>query len=121
MALVMPLFLLIILGIIEFSRVGMVLQMLTTAAREGCRAAVIDGSTAADVRGRIEQELQGTGIPVPSSVVPTPTNWQTAPQGTPITVSLSVSYDQISWLPGSPFFGSAVLSSSATLASERVN
>ena len=35
MALVAPVFLTLVVGIIEASRVGMVCQMLTTAAREG--------------------------------------------------------------------------------------
>lgn len=40
-----PVFMLILLGVIEFGRALMVSQLLTNAAREACRDAIIDGST----------------------------------------------------------------------------
>ena len=43
MVLVAPLLIALIMGQLESSRLGMVAQMLTTAAREGCRVAVISG------------------------------------------------------------------------------
>ena len=45
MAVVAPLFVFFIFGQIESARLGMVAQVLATAAREGCRAAVINGNT----------------------------------------------------------------------------
>jgi len=48
-ALVLPLFFLIVFGIIEFGRAFMVAQLLTNAAREGARAAITAGSTNTDV------------------------------------------------------------------------
>ena len=45
MAVIAPVFLTLVLGIIESSRLGMVSQLLTTAVREGCRVAVINGMT----------------------------------------------------------------------------
>src|SRR2546428_792145 len=44
LAFVLPLFLFFVLGIIEASRMGMAEQLLVTAAREGCRVAVIPGA-----------------------------------------------------------------------------
>ena len=120
MAIVAPVFVTLILGQIETSRLGMVAQLLTTAAREGCRVAVLPGSQQSDVQDRITAVLTGSGISV-STVTPTcpsPYSWQSAPGGTPITISLSVPYSSVSWL-GTPFFlAGANVSASATLSSE---
>lgn len=120
MAIVAPVFVAILLGQIESSRLGMVSQLLTTAAREGCRVAVIPGSTASDVNTRITTVLAGSGISVGTitPTCPSPYEWDTAPRGTAITVSLSVPYSSVSWL-GTPFFlTNATVSASATLSSE---
>src|SRR5258707_9191770 len=102
MAIVAPVIVALILGQIESSRLGMVAQLLTTAAREGCRVAVIQDKTQADVQAQINKVLTGSGISV-GTVTPTPPTWRTDPLGAPITVSLSVPYNQVSWL-GTPFF-----------------
>jgi Flp pilus assembly protein TadG len=44
-ALVLPLFFLIVFGVVEFGRAFMVAQLLTNAAREGARASITAGST----------------------------------------------------------------------------
>jgi Flp pilus assembly protein TadG len=121
MALVAPVFLTLVLGIIESSRLGMVSQLLTTAAREGCRVAVLVGSAQSDVQNRVSAVLNGSGISV-GTVTPTcpaGTTWDSSPAGTPITVSLSVPYSQVSWLPVPFFLKGATISVSATMSSER--
>jgi hypothetical protein len=50
---------------------------------------------------------------------PSPYTWTTAPGGTAITVSMSVTYSQVSWLQLSAFFGNPTISASATMSSER--
>src|SRR4051795_2008796 len=91
MAVVSPLLITLLLGQIEAARLGMVAQLLTTAAREGCRVAVISGSTQTDVQNRVNTVLNGSGISV-GTVTPSPSNWATAAGGTAITVSVSVPY-----------------------------
>jgi Flp pilus assembly protein TadG len=121
MAFIAPVFLSLTMGIIESSRLGMVAQLLTTAAREGCRVAVINGMTQADVQNRINAVLSGSGISV-GTVTPTcpsPYAWTSAPSGTAITVSMSVPFSQVSWLPAPFFLNGAQISSSATMSSER--
>jgi Flp pilus assembly protein TadG len=121
MAFIAPVFLSLTMGIIESSRLGMVAQMLTTAAREGCRVAVIQGMTEADVQNRIDAVLNGSGISV-GTVTPTcpsPYTWTSAPSGTPITVSMSVPFSRVSWLPTPFFLSGAQVSCSATMSSER--
>ncbi len=120
LAMISPVFIALVMGQIETSRLGMVCQLLTTAAREGCRVAVIDGSTPADVQNRVNAVLNGSGISV-GTVTPTcpsPYTWESAPMGTPITVSLSVPYSQVSWLGTPIFLTNATVSASATLSSE---
>lgn len=118
MAVVFPLLLTMILGMVEMSRLGMVSQLLTTAAREGCRVAVIQGKTQADVQARINSVLAGSGISV-GTVTPTPSNWATAASGTAVTVSLSVPYAQVTWMPLPRFLSGVNVTASATMSSER--
>ena len=42
---VLPIFVMIVLGIVEFGRAMMVGQMVTNAAREATRLAIVDGSS----------------------------------------------------------------------------
>ena len=116
---ILPVFLTLILGQIESMRLGMTAQLLTTAAREGCRVAVIQNSTQATVQTRINEVLAGSNITV-TNVQPTPSNWATAPIGTPITVSLVVPYSQVSWIPTPFFLKTAKIKVAATLSSEKV-
>jgi hypothetical protein len=119
MALILPVFMALILGIIETSRLGMVSQLLHVAAREGCRTAVLPGQTEEVVRARVDAALVGSGI-TPVMVISSPTgSWQTTPAPNRISVHLSVPFDQVSWL-GDPFyFGGKNVEASATLSSEK--
>ena len=53
MAVVTPLLVTLLFGIMEFGRRFMVYQTLVQAAREGCRTAVLQGSTEQDIRTRV--------------------------------------------------------------------
>ena len=57
MALVMPVFVMISLGIIEFGRAMMVSQVVASAAREGARLAVVTGSTNSQVEATVKEFL----------------------------------------------------------------
>jgi len=59
---VAPLLIALIFGIVEFGWVFMAQQSLTTAAREGARTAVLQGSTEQDVVDRISSFLDQAGI-----------------------------------------------------------
>jgi Flp pilus assembly protein TadG len=62
-AITLPLILLVCVGIFEFGRAYQTWQVLTNAAREGARAAVISGTTDADVTGRVRNYMQGGALP----------------------------------------------------------
>jgi Flp pilus assembly protein TadG len=54
MALTLPLMLLVSAGIFEFGRAYQTWQIITNAAREGARLAVLPGTTDSDVRTRVQ-------------------------------------------------------------------
>lgn len=69
MAFTLPLLLLISVGIIEFGRAFQTWQILTNAAREGARVAVLPGISDAMVTARVQEYIQA-GVLDPS-VTPT--------------------------------------------------
>jgi Flp pilus assembly protein TadG len=66
-ALVLPLLLLIVLGIAEFGFVFQRYEVLTNAAREGARIAVLPGYATADVQARVNAYLAAGNIPTTGS------------------------------------------------------
>jgi Flp pilus assembly protein TadG len=61
-AITLPVILLISVGIFEFGRAYQTWQVLTNAAREGARAAVINGSTDTDVTARVRGYMQAGSL-----------------------------------------------------------
>jgi hypothetical protein len=61
-ALVLPLLLLVVLGIIDFGFLFQRYEVVTNAAREGARVAVLPGYAPADVVFRVEQYLTAGGL-----------------------------------------------------------
>jgi Flp pilus assembly protein TadG len=59
-ALVLPIFFMVVLGIIEFGRGMMVGQLVNNAARQGARDAIIDGSTNATITQNVQTLLKDT-------------------------------------------------------------
>ena len=62
-ALCLPLLLLVVLGIAEFGFIFQRYEVVTNAAREGARMAVLPGYTAADVQGRVSAYLTSGRVP----------------------------------------------------------
>ena len=91
-ALIMPILLILVVGIVEFGRAWNVQQVMTDAAREGARkAAVFDESvTEADVRNTIMRALATSAIDTGSATVAYP-GWD-AGTNDPVTVSIQVPY-----------------------------
>ena len=54
----LPLVLLVSAGIFEFGRAYQTWQVLTNAAREGARVAILPSSTASDVQSRVQTAMQ---------------------------------------------------------------
>lgn len=63
MALTLPLMLLVSVGIFEFGRAYQTWQVLTNAAREGARIAVLPGTTDNNVDSRVHQYISDGQLP----------------------------------------------------------
>lgn len=113
-AVVAPVFVLLIFGMIEYGRMVMVQQMLTNASREGARRAVLEGSTEADVRAVVTEYLTPANIPVTDSDItilvgdpPSAAALSTANFGDPIHVKVGINFGQVSWLPSPMYMSSS--------------
>ncbi len=72
-ALVFPLLLLVVLGIIDFGFLFQRMEVVTNAAREGARIRVLPGYSDTDAQSRACTYLQSGGVPI-TGRCPTPTN-----------------------------------------------
>jgi Flp pilus assembly protein TadG len=119
LAAVSPLFVLLILGMIEYGRLVMVQQILTNAAREGARVGILDNRTASDVTTAANQYLAAANIQTATiSVSPDPPS--SAANGNPVTVTISVPFNQVSWLPSPMFLGGTTMTTTATMRRETI-
>ena len=67
-ALILPLLLLLCVGIFEFGRAYQTWEVLTNAAREGARVAILPNTTTADATARVREFLQVGGLAYDASV-----------------------------------------------------
>lgn len=91
-ALILPILLLLIVGIVEFGRAWHIMQVMTDAAREGARKAAIFDETidSTDVVNVITGELGRSGVD-PAKTDIDVVDWNAAP-GQPVTVTLGYDY-----------------------------
>src|SRR3954452_19389663 len=61
-AVVLPLFVVLVFGMIEYGRMVMVQQIITNASREGARRAVLDGATPSTVQAAVTTYLTDAAI-----------------------------------------------------------
>jgi Flp pilus assembly protein TadG len=116
-ALIAPLFFLLIFGMIEYGRMVMVQQILTNAAREGARVGVLDGSTQTKVSTAVNTYLTAAGIKNATTTV-SPDPPSSAAATSPVSVTVSVPFTEVSWLPSPLYLGSKTLSFSAVMRRE---
>jgi Flp pilus assembly protein TadG len=118
-AIIGPIVVMLVLGMIEFSRLMMVEEVLTNAAREGCRQAVLTGATTSDATSTVDTYLSGAGISgYTTTVSPDPS---TAQAGTAITVQITVPYSSVTWLPTPIFLGGTTLTATVIMRKETNN
>ena len=83
-ALIFPLLLLVLLGIIDFGFLFQRYEVLTNATREGARLAVLPNYADGDVRSRVCAYLQTGGVPTTGCPGANPTNPQVTVTNLPI-------------------------------------
>lgn len=116
-AIIAPVFLLLVFGMITFGQALMVQQVLVNTSREGARQAAVDGSVidvdaylaVSAITGALTQyEVNGVIVNDPSG----------ADYGDAVTVRISVPFSNVSWLPAPDFLGDAILSAASTMRRE---
>ncbi len=119
-ALVAPLFFMMIFGMIEFGRMIMVQQVITNGSREGARVAVLDGTSSADVTSTVNVYLESARVSG-ANVTIDPVDPGSAGYGEPVTVTVTIPFSQVSWLP-SPIFidGETELTATTVMRRETV-
>lgn len=105
-ALVVPILLVLVMGIIEFGFMFQAQLALTHAAREGARLAAVDKYDAAKVVNQ--------AFPLTPSIATSPSPPSAAASGDPVSVTLDYNYE---WQV-LPFPGSVALSGTATMRKE---
>jgi Flp pilus assembly protein TadG len=104
-AIVAPVFFLVVLGIIEFGRMVMVQQVITNAAREGARIAVLDSATTARVTTRVNDYISAARLSG-ATVTVTPNPPTLAGFDQPVTVRVELPFSAVSAL-SRPFMSAA--------------
>lgn len=100
MAIVAPILITMLFGIIEFGWVFSLKQAMTNAAREGCRVATMQGSADSDITGAINTYLSGTGL---AAAHYTTTLTHATANSPSEVVAISVPYSNVSLMGG--YFG----------------
>ena len=112
-SLTLPLLLLIVLGIIEFGFVFREYEIVTNAAREGARIAILPSYTDDDVTARVEEYLETAGLDLANvtTLDPGTATAVTLDSGACISlVEVFVEYDHaVPFISGiASFFGSSI-------------
>jgi len=97
----------------------MVQQVITNGSREGARMAILDGATTAEVSAAVANYLQNTSI-AGANVTINPDPPSSAGYGEPVTVTVSISFDQVSWLPSPLFLGGSTMTATTVMRRETV-
>lgn len=125
MALVLPIFMMVVFGIIEFGRAMWVGNMVTNAAREANRSAILDGSSNSEVTASAKQFL-GSALSVNSADVnvaititpatgnPNPGNEvANANERDLVNIEVSIPFAKVSLLPANYLAGKQIVGRSS--------
>ncbi len=92
MAIVTPILLLLVMGIVDFGFLFQRFVVLTNAAVEGARVASMPGYTAADAQARVQAYATNGGVPGAVTAVVTPVSMPGAGGGTWPGVEVTVTH-----------------------------
>ncbi len=106
-ALVVPILLSVVLGIIDFGRTIMAMDLLNNVARQGARIGALAGKTDSDITKAVDNALSAAALPARGSsatVVTITVNDASVDAGTAvtddqITVKVGAPVGSLSWLP----------------------
>ncbi len=118
-AVVAPVFILFVFGLLECGRMVMVQQVLTNASREGARRAVLEGATQSEVETQVATYLSNCSVSG-ATVNCAPSNLSTAGFGDSVTVTVTIPFDSVCWTVSPFYFREANLSASTMMQAERL-
>ncbi len=101
-ALVFPVFILMFFGIVEIGRGFMVKGLLDNVARKGCRIAILQGKANSDVTSEVSAVLSSLKLSSTTTTIKVNSvaaDVSTARTGDLVSVTISVSASNITWLP----------------------
>lgn len=119
-ALIAPLLFLLVIGIVEFGQALMVQQVLTNAARDGALLATLESTNISSsptsiVTSDVNTVLSGSNIA--SATIAISPGLPVA-AGQDVSVTVSVPYMNVTWIPHPWFLGSATLSANCAMRRE---
>ncbi len=124
MAMMLPVFVLSILGIIEIGRAMMLVQVLEDAARTGVRMAILTNTTNAQVTSAVQTLVHNTTNVTTGNITVTigvkgnnSASLSTAVPGDTISVAVQVPFAAASWVPPN-FLNGKTLTSLCTMQHE---
>jgi Flp pilus assembly protein TadG len=98
-AVVLPLFMAFIFGILEAGRLMEAQHAVTAAARAGAREAALSNSTTASTKAAALGPLKAAGIStVGISPTFTPSDPATAATNTPVSVTVTIPFSSVTWV-----------------------
>ena len=129
-AVVAPVLMLLVFGSIDFGRAIMVLDLLSHAARTGCRTGALAGNGNNEINSAVSTSLTIAGIsgapnpaidvlPQRSTAWVSPGDAGAAAKGDAVRVTVSIKYTEVTWLTFNWFMDpDATLSSSVVMSKE---
>ena len=118
MALLLPLLLTLVFGMIEYGSLFWRAQQVANAARNGARRGIMAGATASNVTTAVDQTMLASGLGTTNyTVVLTPANPASLASGGSFTVKVTVPYVDIK-LTGFPVPTPTQVERSVTMAKE---
>lgn len=124
LAIVAPVLFAIVFGAIDFGRAMMVANLLTTVSREAARLATLPNTTYQSVSDQIDTQLTAdsltkTGVTKTVQVNgSTVTDLSSTKPGDSISVSVTLPFDNVSWLPMSWFLKGKTVGGSAVMVKQ---
>ena len=117
LAVVMPVLTMLVLGTIEIGQALSVRHAMLDAARGACRLGTMENTTNQQVLDEVNASMATAGISQFSATV-SPNPLSSAGKGDLVTVVITASFDDISWLPLPQHVGGATLTGACSLPHE---
>ncbi len=115
MAVVTPILLTMLFGVIEFGRVFMVQETITNSAREACRVAILQGSTDDEIEARFAEAMTATGLTITDGML---TIGHATTENPIVTIQVAVPYSDVTLVGDYLGLGDATLGSVCSMRKE---